>query len=216
MLSPGWRSGRVVAVRLAVASLAVMAAVIGDGCARSGPADGPPATTSGSDTTRPASTTAPTGAASSSRTVATTAAPPMDGPRPAPRPDGSGCVAAGDELADGLWFGSVDRAEPDRLWLDLACWYSGDAATAAAVEDEAESPPPNGFHIRDRSAHLRTIAVDGDAEVAWLPDPGDPAPLLTTDYGRWLAEGQESVIGGWWWLTVENGEIVTIRQQYVP
>lgn len=133
------------------------------------------------------------------------------------RASGSGCTpAAGDSLSDGRWFGFVDDAQADRVSFDLACWFTGTAAAAAASEDGEESPPPNDFHIRNESDRLRTLTVDPAAEVAWLPNPGDPASLEVIAYDAWLAEQAGRPVRPGVWLNVDDGRVVSIDEQYVP
>ena len=133
------------------------------------------------------------------------------------RAAGSGCTPpAGDSLPTGRWFGFVEDPQPDRISFDLACWFTGMAAAAAASEDGEESPPPNDFHIRNESDLLRTLMVGTTAEVAWLPNPGDPASLEVVDYATWLSRqpGRSPKPGVW--LDVENGTVISIEEQYVP
>ncbi|MDH3296281.1 MAG: hypothetical protein OER95_18330, partial [Acidimicrobiia bacterium] len=104
----------------------------------------------------------------------------------------------------------------DELSFDLACWFTGDAATVAAAEDGEESPPPNDFHIRNDSDRLRTLAVDPGAAVDWLPNPGDPASVETVPYDVWLAEQPGRPVTPGVWLNVEDGRVISIEEQYVP
>ncbi len=130
------------------------------------------------------------------------------------RASGSGCAPpSADTLPDGRWFGFVAEAEADEVSFDLACWFTGGAAVAAASEDGEESPPPNDFHIRNERDTRRTIGVDPAAEVAWLPQPGDPASVEVVDYETWVGQrtGELGV-----WLQVEDGLVVSIEEQYVP
>lgn len=133
------------------------------------------------------------------------------------RASGSGCTPPGeDDLPDGRWFGFVDQAEADQLTFDLACWFTGTAAAAAAAEDGEESPPPNDFHIRNESDLLRTLAVGSDAEVEWLPNPGDPASVEQATYDAWLAQQTDRDPVPGVWLDIEDGQIVGLTEQYVP
>ncbi|MDH3679954.1 MAG: GerMN domain-containing protein, partial [Acidimicrobiia bacterium] len=133
------------------------------------------------------------------------------------RASGSGCTpTSSDSLPDGLWFGFIEDPQTDQVSFDLACWFTGAAAAAAAAEDGEESPPPNDFHIRNESDRLRTLAVDPSAEVAWLPNPGDPESLEVVTYHAWLAEQPGRPVAPGVWLNVEDGRVISIEEQYVP
>ncbi len=133
------------------------------------------------------------------------------------RASGSGCTpSTGDTLPDGRWFGFITEPETGQVVFDLACWFTGTAAVAAAAEDGEESPPPNDFHIRNASDRLRTVVVGPSTQVVWLPNPGDPASAETVTYPDWLAQqpGRDYKPGVW--LDVGNGQITAIEEQYVP
>lgn len=133
------------------------------------------------------------------------------------RASGSGCTPpGGSDLPDGRWYGLVAEAEVGQVSFDLACWFTGSAAAAAASEDGEESPPPNDFHVRNESDRLRTLAVEEDAAVSWLPDPGDPATEEATTYDVWRIEQPGRAFTPGVWLTVEDGAVVAIEEQYVP
>ena len=132
------------------------------------------------------------------------------------RAAGAGCTAPDDTLRDGRWFGFIPDAQADQVSFDLACWFTGTAAAAAASEDGEESPPPNDYHIRNTSDRLRAVAVDPSAEVAWYPDPGNPASLTVVPYAVWQAEQPLRSYRPGVWLNVEDGRIASIEEQYVP
>ncbi len=130
---------------------------------------------------------------------------------------GSGCTPATDDsLVDGEWFGYVDQATTGGIDFDLACWFNGEAAALAAAEDGKESPPPNDYYVRNGNPGLRFLAVAEGAAVTWLPNPGDPSTEETVPYSDWLAERASRDFQPGVWLTVDDGVIVLIREQYVP
>lgn len=133
------------------------------------------------------------------------------------RASGSGCTPpTGNGLPDGRWFGFVDAPQADELSFDLACWFSGTAAVAAADEDGEESPPPNDYHIRNQSDLLRTLPVDPSTEVAWLPDPGDPESYEVVTYAFWRDEQSDRGFAPGIWVNIEDGQVISIEEQYVP
>ncbi len=132
----------------------------------------------------------------------------------APVPDGSGCTPGPGQLPDGRWYGHAVAVAPGELQFDLACWFTGDAATAAATEDGSESPPPNGYHVRNDNPSLRVLRPADATPVTWYPSPGDPASETDTDYANWRTENTGTDLGVW--ITIEGGQVTFIKEQWTP
>ena len=133
------------------------------------------------------------------------------------RASGSGCTppSTGD-LADGRWYGLVDEARAGELDFDLACWFSGTAAVAAASEDGEESPPPNDYYVRNTNEQLRTLPVASGTQVSWYPDGGDPADVVTVGYDTWRVDREARGFQFAVWLIVDGGAVTTVEEQWVP
>ncbi len=137
--------------------------------------------------------------------------------------EGSGCTpGTPDDLPDGTWFGYAVSATDTTMDFDLACWFSGDAAVLAAAEDGDESPPPNDYHIRNANPAVRTLDVSPDVEVEWMAFWGDPSTYEIVDWSTWAAD-RAGPLAGFdddlfvdIWITVTNGEIVVVGEQYRP
>ncbi len=189
----------------------------GAGAGQAGSADG------GRPTSSTASTSAGAGANGSATTRApatTTGAAPQatrDPYNPITIPDESACAPGPGALPDGLYFGFMGGASTDAFEFDLACWFSGDPANAAAKADGEESPPPNDYYIRNTNTTLRREPVaSGSISVAWIPDFGTNATKDIT-YTQWLSErdfGQTYVPPVW--ITVKNGAVVDVVEQWLP
>lgn len=153
-------------------------------------------------------------------TSTTTGAPPTTGKPPTDTNDlasGSGCKPGSeDSLPDGEWYGYLADVSSPEVEFDLACWFTGEAAVAAASEDGAESPPPNDYYVRNQSEALRSLAVEGSAEVEYLANGGDPNTVTTTSYEEWHVEWEIDGFSPGYWLTIEDGQVTRIVQQYVP
>ena len=144
----------------------------------------------------------------------TTGQPPTDTNDLASR---SGCKPGTEEtLPDGEWYGYIVDVNASEVDFDLACWFSGDAAVTAASEDGAESPPPNDYYIRNENQAVRVLAVASSAEVEYLANGGDPNTATTSAYQDWYVEWEISDFVPGYWLTIVDGEITRIAQQYVP
>ena len=132
------------------------------------------------------------------------------------RAGGSGCAQSEYGVHDGLWFGYVDSTTASEITFDLACWFDGDAAVDAASEDGEESPPPNDYYIRNDDDTLEAVPVASSTTVSWLADTGDPSTQTDGTFGEWMALRDSRIDQPGLWLTVRDGQIVEIVEQFVP
>jgi hypothetical protein len=161
------------------------------------------------------SVTAPT----TTQPVTTSTTPPSTAPAGTAPGDGvlgSGCSpGAGTTLPEGEWFGFVQSASASGIEFDLACFLTGQAAVDAAAEDGEESPPPNDYYIRNDNPLIRSLDVSSEAEVTWYPT-SDPSSETVVTFEQWA----EEVVGRGFefgvWLDVIDGQVVEIREQWVP
>lgn len=131
--------------------------------------------------------------------------------------DGSGCTPPSEtDLPDGRWYGSIDEAGDGEVVFDLACFFTGDPAVAASAEDGEESPPPNGYHVRNANELLRTLDIETEAPVAWYPSGGGPADFVTVAYGQWRTDRETRAWDMGVWLTISGGIIVEVEEQWTP
>jgi len=154
------------------------------------------------DQSTTAVTTAPT-------TIKTAAASTNDLAR------GSGCTPGTDHLPDGDWFGEVVRADAGELEFDLACWFDGDAAIAAAAEDGERLRID--YYIRNVSTKTRRLPIADDTTVVWYglgaADPADPEMI---SYAEWRVFDLEHICCAGVWLTVDAGVVTRMEEQWVP
>lgn len=172
-----------------------------------------------SDQTAESTTTTDPTTTTTSEDTTTTSTPPTTG-SPTDTNDlasGSGCKPGTQEgLPDGEWYGYIRDVNSTEIDFDLACWFSGDAAVAAASEDGAESPPPNDYYVRNENETVRSLAVAGSAEVEYLTNLGDPNTQTRVGYEDWYVEWELGDFVPGYWLTIEDGQVTEIVQQYVP
>ena len=140
-----------------MAGLAVVAglAALGAACTSSTPSSGP--------------TTVATSAAPATSAQPTPPSVPISIPTSTDgtSPDGSGCTPPeGAKLPDGIWFGVLKSVDPTAgtIGLDLACWFSGDAAQAATG---SASPVPNDRYVRNENPKVYLLPTV--AKVAVVP-----------------------------------------------
>jgi hypothetical protein len=139
----------------------------------------------------------------------------------------------GPPLSDGRYLGNLvavgANQDPPRLVIDVEQWFTGDAATEAARADgqlpPGETTVPDGFYIRNQNPRWRTIEIDPATTVALTVWPngqvGAPQVMTLDRFGTLF-----NVIGGGasadalhydpYWITVQNGNVVAIHQQYLP
>lgn len=189
----------------------------------------PPTTVAETTTTLETTTTVETTTTTVATTTTTTTAPPttvtdpfvfaggfppvLGGPLDA---HGSGCAPGAGPLPDGIWFGFATAWTTTSVEFDLACFYTGDAATAEAAARGEESPPPNDYIITNDNPTLRTVPVAADA-VGWRLDLNNelsPAPFadFIADPGEYQACFDFCLM----WLYVNGGEVTEIVSQFVP
>lgn len=137
-------------------------------------------------------------------------------------------VMVGPTLPDGRHFGylkavGADQA-PLRVVFDLAQWFSGPDADAAAIADGAMPPGeihvPNDFYIRNESPRWRTVEVDLGATVSLVTYPYgdiDHPRVVSLDRFATIA-GEDPTLVRWspFWLVVRNGVVQALEQQYIP
>jgi hypothetical protein len=133
--------------------------------------------------------------------------------------------AAGEQFG---YIRSVSRAGPAAtLAFDEAEFLTGDEAQRAAVEDGAlppGEPVSNDYYIRNPDKSTRTLLIATDAEITARRCPlcRNGRPGNVDDFlGSFMKKGQtyadpyrgaESL----YWLTIEDGTVVAIDEQYVP
>jgi hypothetical protein len=115
-----------------------------------------------------------------------------------------------------------------RVTFDLVQFFTGEEAIAAYQEDgqdDAGDPtPPNDYYIRNVNARLRTLPISAESTVTVvrLGEASGAGSVQSTlaDLPRHLEEtgpGPEGQLS-WspYWLTVEDGVVVALDEQYLP
>jgi hypothetical protein len=198
-------------LRLRSVLVAAVVALVGAACAEE---ETPPAA-SVSPSASPSVSEAPTGSPE-----------PTESESPEPTESESPTESPSPELEDGRHFGdivSID-VEDQTLVLDLAYFLTGDEANEAAEEHGDEVPVPNDYYIVNDNPKLRTLQVAPDVRLLVI-DWGDCCELtegeiqpfvdaFATEDHEWDSMYQGSM--SWYWLTVEDGVVVEIEEQYLP
>jgi len=124
-------------------------------------------------------------------------------------------------LADGRHPVYVKTVDPDgrTITFDLIQFFTGEAATKAAAEDNKESPPPNDYYIRNVNPRLRTLPVAPDAPITVNVLAAQTTGSSTKDVSVTL----EKLAGYFpnsgtppFWVTVAQGQVTKMAQQFLP
>jgi hypothetical protein len=124
-------------------------------------------------------------------------------------------------LADGrhpVYLKTVDPGQ-QTITFDLIQFFTGEAATKAAAEDGEESPPPNDYYIRNVNPRLRTLPVRSGAPITVNVLAAGSTGSATKDVSVTLDE-----LAGYFpnsgtapfWITVDQGQVSRIAQQFLP
>ena len=129
-------------------------------------------------------------------------------------PNGSGCVVNADILPNGVWFGYATSVSGATITFDLACFFTGDAAVAAATADAAEA---FDFYIRNQNPKTYSVPIDGGADVFIV----DPVTIEETQISAasWPSGASFVPCPGEFcavWLYVNGGQATGLVEQYLP
>ncbi|HEV8058109.1 MAG TPA: hypothetical protein VGQ01_06390, partial [Actinomycetota bacterium] len=205
-------------VAILVVGGAVLAFALSDGDKEKA-ASGPTGATSVTGPTSPTGTTDP-----STEPTGPTGATGQD-------TGNAGCAGATapETLADGTYFGFLESLDVDTgvSTFDLACFYTGEEANQQAAARGDEVPVPNDVYIVNDNPATRDVPVDPSAELLLIDWNAccETGPGATLD-GLASALGHKNFveIDGWkyagslspYWVTIANGQIVGIEEQFLP
>jgi hypothetical protein len=150
-----------------------------------------------------------------------------------PEPEGAGAevdapdvVEDATDLSDGRhpsYLHDVDRSGR-ALTVDVIQFLTGEAAVNAHHEEHPDEPdgPPNDYYIVNANPRLRTLEVSPDVTVALVRlhegdaelDPGTWEEL--PDYLAINPPDDDRLSWNPYWLTLEDGVVIAIEEQYLP
>lgn len=129
-----------------------------------------------------------------------------------------------------LQLAYVTGVEEGAVSADYLQWFTGEEANIAAREDgaiPADETVPNPFYIRNDNPQIRSLTLSPAAPIV-LQACFDPGPCVITvgvSVDQWtdLVGGGEPNGWSWYgggalpyWLTLRDGEIVQVIEQYLP
>jgi hypothetical protein len=131
-------------------------------------------------------------------------------------------------LEDGRHFGYVRSVEPDAgtIEFDLAYFLSGQEANDAYHAAGGTGPVPNDHFVVNDNPMLRTLALAPDVRLRLLDWNHCCDTFFDGDlalFGQAIQEQADVTDGdlvyrgqSQWWITVENGLVTEIEEQYSP
>jgi hypothetical protein len=131
---------------------------------------------------------------------------------------------AGPALPDGRHFGHLAAVgatqQPPRLVIDIARWFTDQAAIDAAIEDGV-TPWENGYYIRNEDPRWRIVEVDPAATVSLVVYPygdiQDPRTVGLARFAELFEANEHAAFRGFpYWITVRDGTVTAIEQQFIP
>jgi hypothetical protein len=151
---------------------------------------------------------------------------PSGSPTPEPSVTAEPSASASHGVEDGRYFVFVDSidtdSDPATITFDLARFLTGDAAIEAAKEHGDEYPPPNDYYIVNDDPTLRTTSLSADVRlriIDWANCCGTFIDGDVTTLAQAIVDGDPTGTyrpSSPFWITVEQGRIARIEEQYLP
>jgi len=156
---------------------------------------------------------------------------PTSTPSESPSPSASAIATdepAGDTLPDGTYFVRLTDIQggeegPLLLQYDLAYFLTGADANQAAADRGLETPVPNDYFIVNDNSKLRLTPLEGVYSVKYIPEGSGlstPVKAHEAQFLGWMGDTVQTDFPpkdtAWWWITIQNGSVTKIQQQYLP
>jgi hypothetical protein len=173
--------------------------------------------------------------AAASPTASPTPVPTSEAPSATPSESTSPSASAiatdeppGDTLPDGTYFVRLTDIQggeegPLQLQYDLAYFLTGEEANQAAADRGLETPVPNDYFIVNDNPKLRLTPLEGVYTVKYIPEGSGlstPVKAHEAQFLGWMGETVQTDFPpkdtSWWWITIQNGSVTKIQQQYLP
>jgi hypothetical protein len=132
-------------------------------------------------------------------------------------------------LADGTYFGFLESIDVGSgvSGFDLACFYTGDEANEQAAARGDEVPVPNDVYIVNDNPSTRDVPVDPSVELLLIDwnaccetSPGAELDAFASALGDqdFVEIDGFRYAGGLspYWITIQDGRIVGIEEQFLP
>ena len=202
--------------RTRIVVLVAFAAVVLPACGGDGP-DLAAQTGARGPTAEPSAQTGPTGITPATGATGATATGATGATAPA-------------ELEDGRHFGFIETVDAPggSITFDLAYFFTGDEANEVAAERGDETPDPNDYYVVNDNPRLRDLALAPDVTISvfdWNRCCDEQVVVDITTFADVMAQPDGSVemdgqlyygVLSPYWVTVEDGVVTEIEEQYLP
>jgi hypothetical protein len=125
-------------------------------------------------------------------------------------------------LADGRHPVVIKTIDPSRrtVTFDLVQLYWGEEGTTEAAKDHQQSPPDDGFYIRNVNPKLRTLPVRAEAAITvntLAHEPGSAYQNVSVSLAELVTLMRAADDGPpLFYLTVHHDQVVKMTEQYLP
>jgi hypothetical protein len=154
-------------------------------------------------------------AAPAAPVAAAPTAPPTSPVAKTPATDSDATASQPVVFADGRHPVYLKTVEPyqQRITFDLVQWYGGADAAREAAKDNLEAD--NDYYIRNTSSRLRTLPVLAAAAITvnQLNGSNQAVPVSLAKLSTWFPRMGP---GPMFWITVRDGHVSQISEQWVP
>jgi hypothetical protein len=147
-------------------------------------------------------------------------------PTTSPAPTEPASPTPNAQLEDGRHFGYIKRVDfqTSTVVFDLAYLLKGEKANEAAAAHGYETPVDNDYFIVNDNPRLRTLTMSPHVQILLLNWNRCCNTFFQANRRRFEASfkikhftgGNYQGTYGSYWLTVENGAVVKIQNQYQP
>jgi hypothetical protein len=134
----------------------------------------------------------------------------------------------GDKLPDDTYFVQLSDLQggeegPPVIGYDLAYFLTGEQADQEAAARGMETPVPDGYFIVNDNHKLRMAPLADTFSVKYIPEgsgASTPVKAHAAQFLGWLGGSVQtdfpSKDTSWWWITIADGEVTLVQQQFLP
>jgi hypothetical protein len=135
-------------------------------------------------------------------------------------------IESGD-YTNGRHIGLIKTAANGSIDVDVVQFLTGDAAVAAYQQDTgSKEPPDNDYYVRNQNSLIRHLTLADDAVFRVQALGQDNVNATNPDAGKkvsrdefvgfWSGSHHEQAINTLFWITLKDGTVTAVEEQFVP
>ena len=135
-------------------------------------------------------------------------------------------VESGD-YTNGRHIGNIKTVTTAGIDIDIVRFLTGDAAITAYHEDTGSNEPPdNDYYVRNQNPLVRHLPLADDAvfrvqslgqDNVNATNPNEGKQVSRSQFvGYWSGSHHEQAINTLFWITLEDGTVTAVEEQFVP